>query len=37
MGKLTEVVRRKVGNYLDDELTKARAEAVSKVASAVGK
>lgn len=35
MGKLTELVRLKVGNYLDDELKDARAQAAAAVASAV--
>lgn len=37
MSKLTELVRLKVGNYLDDELAVAKAEAQKAVASAVGK
>lgn len=37
MGKLTELVRLKVGNYLDDELTAAKAQAQKAVASAVSK
>lgn len=37
MGKLTELVRLKVGNYLDDELVAAKADAVKAVASAVSK
>jgi|ERR1700756_2298503 len=35
MGKLAELVRLKVGNYLDDELKSARAEAAKSIASAV--
>lgn len=34
MSKLTEVVRLKVGNYLDDELNAARAEAAKKIKDA---
>lgn len=34
MGKLAEVVRLKVGNYLDDELTAARSEAAKKIKDA---
>lgn len=37
MGKLTELVRLKVGNYLDDELKSAKAQAMGAVASAVSK
>jgi hypothetical protein len=37
MSKLAELVRLKVGNYLDDELKSAQAEAQAAIASAVSK